>query len=51
MTEVEAFYRRRRYLVEQIDIAADEITRIDERLAYLISPTFEVDLPMVKSEY
>jgi len=51
MTETEALNRRRRYLLEQISEAADEITRIDERLAYLISPTFEVDLPMVKSEY
>ena len=51
MTESEALYRRRRYLLEQIGIAADEINRIDERLAYLISPTFEVDLPTVKSEY
>ena len=51
MTESEALYRRRRYLLEQIGKAADEINRIDERLAHLISPTFEVDLPMVKSEY
>jgi hypothetical protein len=51
MAEAEALYRRRRYLLEQISKAADEINRIDERLAYLISPTFEVDLPTVKSEY
>ena len=51
MTETEALNRRRRYLLEQISEAADEITRIDERMAYLISPTFEVDLPTVKSEY
>lgn len=51
MTEVDALYRRRLYLLEQIDKAADEINRIDQRLAYLISPTFDVDLPMVKSEY
>jgi hypothetical protein len=51
MTEVEALYRRRLYLLEQIDKAADEINRIDERLAYLISPTFDVDPPMAKSEY
>jgi hypothetical protein len=51
MTEVEALSRRRRYLLEQIGSAADEITRIDERLTHLILPTFEVDLPTVKSEY
>jgi hypothetical protein len=51
MTEVEALYRRRRHLLEQIGMSADEINRIDERLAYLISPTFEVDLQTVKSEY
>ena len=51
MTEAEVLYRRRRYLLEQIGKAADEINRIDERLAYLISPTFDVDLPTVKSEY
>ena len=51
MTEEEALHRRRQYLLEQISIAADEINRIDERLAYLISPTFDVDLPTVKSEY
>jgi hypothetical protein len=51
MTEVEALYRRRRHLLEQIGMAADEINRIDERLVYLISPTFEVDLQTVKSEY
>jgi hypothetical protein len=44
MTETEALHRRRRYLLEQIGKAADEINRIDERLAYLISPTFDVDL-------
>ena len=51
MTEVEALYRRRRHLLEQIGMSADEINRIDERLAYLILPTFDVDLPTVKSEY
>jgi hypothetical protein len=51
MTEVEALYRRRRYLLEQISKAADEINQIDGRLAYLNSLTFEVDLPTVKSEY
>jgi len=51
MTEVEALYRRRQYLLEQIGIASDEINRIDERLACLISPTYDVDLPTVKSEY
>ena len=51
MTETEALNRRRRYLLEQISEAADEITRIDGRLAYLIFPTFEVDLSTVKSEY
>jgi hypothetical protein len=51
MTEIEALYRRRRHLLEQIGKASDEINRIDERLAYLISPTFEVDRPMMKSEY
>jgi hypothetical protein len=51
MNEVEALHRRRQYLLEQIGKAADEINRIDGRLAYLISPTFDVDLPMVKSEY
>ena len=51
MTEVEALYRRRRYLLEQIGIASDEINRIDERLAYLISPTLYAVLPTVKSEY
>ena len=51
MTEAEALHRRRQYLLEQISIAADEINRIDERLAYLILHTFDVDLPTVKSEY
>ena len=51
MTEAKALYRRRRYLLEQISKAADEINRIDERLAYLISHTYDVDLPTVKSEY
>jgi hypothetical protein len=51
MTEVEALYKRRRYLLEQICEASDEINRIDERLAHLISPTFDVYLPTVKSEY
>ena len=45
MTEAETLHRRRQYLLEQISIAADEINRIDERLAYLILPTFDVDLP------
>ena len=51
MTEEEALHRRRQYLLEQIGKAADEINRIDERLAYLISPAFEVDLQTVKPEY
>ena len=57
MIEAEALNRRRRYLLEQISEAADEINRIDnvwldrQRLAYLITPTFDVDPPTVKSEY
>ena len=51
MTEVEGLYRRRRYLLEQIGKASDEINRIDERLAYLTPPTFDVEVPTVKSEY
>ena len=50
MTEVDALYRRRRYLLEQISKAADEINRIDDRLAYLISPASHVDLPTVESK-
>ena len=51
MTEVEALYRRRQYLLQQIGNASDEISRIDERLAYLISPTYDVDLSTVKSQH
>lgn len=35
MTEFEVLYRRRRYLLEQIGNAADEIDAIDVRLAFL----------------
>jgi hypothetical protein len=51
MTEVEALCRRRRYLLEQISKAADEIDRIDGRLAYLIPPTSDMDLAAVKSKW
>jgi hypothetical protein len=37
MTEFEALHRRRRYLLEQIGKAADEINAIDDRLALLRS--------------
>jgi hypothetical protein len=50
MTEVDALYRRRQYLLEQISKAADEINRIDGRLAYLISPTLSGDLQTVSPE-
>jgi hypothetical protein len=50
MTEVEALYRRRRYLLEQISKAADEINRIDGRLTYLISTTSDVILTAVKNQ-
>jgi hypothetical protein len=51
MTEIEALHKLRRHLLEQVGKASDEINRIDERIAYLISPAFEVDRPTVKSEY
>jgi hypothetical protein len=35
MTEFEALHRRRRYLLEQIGNAADEINAIDARIAVL----------------
>jgi hypothetical protein len=38
MTEFEALHRRRRYLLEQIGNAADEINAIDARLAFLRPP-------------
>lgn len=37
MNEYEALYKRRLYLLERIGMAADEINRIDERLASLQS--------------
>ena len=45
MNEAEALYGRRRYLLEQNGKASDEITRIDERLAYSIPLTSDADLP------
>ncbi len=37
MTEFEALHKRRRYLLEQIGNAADEIKAIDARLSFLHS--------------
>ena len=37
MTELEALQRRRQHLLGQIVRAADEINRIDDRLAFLHS--------------
>ena len=36
MTEAEALQRRRAWLLEQIGKASDEISRIDERLFFLL---------------
>jgi hypothetical protein len=47
MNEIEALCRRRQYLLEQIGRAADEINRIDERLAHLAGPTFEMDFCLI----
>jgi len=37
MTELRALQRRRKFLLEQISRAADEIRKIDERLAFLLA--------------
>lgn len=36
MTELEALQRRRNFLLERISRAADEIRKIDKRLAFLL---------------
>jgi hypothetical protein len=41
MTELEALRRRRQHLLGQIVKAADEINRIDDRLAFLHSSSLE----------
>jgi hypothetical protein len=43
MTEFQALHRRRRYLLEQIGKAADEINAIDDRLALLRSSSLGRD--------
>ena len=48
MNEVEALYKRRLYLLDQIGKASDEINRIDERLASLDSLTSDADFPTAK---
>ncbi len=41
MTELDALRRRRQHLLGQIVKAADEINRIDDRLAFLYSSSLD----------